>query len=133
MGTEMRMGQEWGEGKGTERGMEIRMGVGLEMGLGMETDWDRDRDEAEPIPHFLQHKREKQPLPTSSLPIPNTSQSYGIAALQPPLGLLPPLLRCPRVQRTRAGSCSLPPCLAHGSPQLPAHSLCFSLSWRSLD
>lgn len=44
MGTEIRMGQEWGEGKGTERGMEIRMGVGLEMGLGMETDWDRDRD-----------------------------------------------------------------------------------------
>lgn len=109
-GDGMRMGQQWGWGeeKETERnghkdGSETEDGVG-----DGDRAWDKDRDgkgtetgvELSPS-HTSCSTKEKKPLPTSSLPIPNTSQSYGIPALEPPLGLLPLLLHCYIVSMSR--------------------------------
>lgn len=91
-GDGMRMGQQWGwgEGKETKRNGN-KDGSGTEDGVGDgDRAWDKDRDgkgtetgvELSPS-HTSCSTKEKKPLPTSSLPIPNTSQSYGIQPYNP--------------------------------------------------
>lgn len=148
----MRMGQGWG-GDGDRNGGRDEDGTAVGMGTGErdrdrngnkdgsgtgdgvwdgDRDRDRDRDGTEPIPHFLQHKRETI-ITDFFLSYPKHFPELWNRSPASPAGFAATFAPCPRVRGTRAGSCSLPPLLARGSPHLPAHSLCFCLSWRSLN